>query len=267
MPSYAVLGASRGIGLEYVLQLARRSDAVVFAIVRNPEGSTYLQPAVASLKNVHIFSGDVADYSTLERAANQVSEITGGKLDYLIHNAAKSDAGTAFEGFDDYSNMEDLDNAFISAFKVNSLGPIHSIIAFLPLLRASDSKKVIVLGSCADDPDTVKSLKIANPVAYGMTKAAAHIATTKLAKKLKDEGFVVVTLDPGFVDTSGTASQHDLDVLQELSKRVKRENRIQTVGERPEEAVVAHLRVIDGLETAHNGLYLSHTGGEYRAPT
>ncbi|KAM5539649.1 hypothetical protein V8D89_006758 [Ganoderma adspersum] len=266
MPSYVVVGASRGIGLEYIRQLARRSDAIVFAIVRNPEGSAHLQAATANLKNVHTIAGDVADYTTLEYAANKVSEITGGKLDYLIHNAGKLDAGTLFKGFDHYSNMEDLDNAFISAFKVNSLGPIHSITAFLPLLRASHMKKIIVLGSCGGDPKTVLALRMADLCAYGMTKAAAHIATTKFAVKLKDEGFVVITLDPGFVNTSGTAPKHDLDVLKRMSTTLK-ETWTENMGQRPEESVVAQLRVIDGLEATHNGLYLSHLGGEYRAPS
>ena len=41
--------------------------------------------------------------------------------------------------------------------------------------------------------------------AYGMTKAAAVMAATKFAIMLKDEGFVVVTLAPGMVNTSATA--------------------------------------------------------------
>lgn len=35
----------------------------------------------------------------LQCAASQVSAISGGKLDYLIHNAAKLDASTVFKGF------------------------------------------------------------------------------------------------------------------------------------------------------------------------
>ena len=39
---------------------------MVFAIVRNPEGSVYLQVAAADLDNIHIISGDVGDYDSLE---------------------------------------------------------------------------------------------------------------------------------------------------------------------------------------------------------
>ena len=42
-------------------------------------------------------------------------------------------------------------------------------------------------------------------VAYGTMKVAALVTTTKFAIKLKDEGFVVVALSPGMVNSSGTA--------------------------------------------------------------
>ena len=34
-------------------------------------------------------------------AAKQVADITGGKLDYLIHNAANMNINTVYKGFDD----------------------------------------------------------------------------------------------------------------------------------------------------------------------
>lgn len=52
-----------------------------------------------------------------------------------------------------------------------------------------------------------------------------------------------------------------------MSVTLKKETAVPTVGQRPEESVAAQLRVIDGLEAAHNGLYLSHLGGEYRSPS
>ncbi|PIL26448.1 hypothetical protein GSI_12206 [Ganoderma sinense ZZ0214-1] len=268
MPSYAVVGASRGIGLEYVRQLAGRPDAVVFAVVRNPESSTHLKDVAANLKNVHIVAGDVADYNTLEKAAKQISEITSGKLDCLIHNAAHMDFKTVHKGFDDYADMEELDNDFIYAFKVNSLGPVHSITAFLPLLRASDTRKIVVIGTGAGDLKSVQGLNMVNFAAYGMTKAAAVIATTKFAIKLKDEGFVVVSLTPGVVDTSATAGAYR-DAVREgyaaFTASVKKATGIELTAQTPEESIAAQLKMIDGLEASQNGLFLSHTGGEYGA--
>ena len=34
----------------------------------------------------------------------------------------------------------------------------------------------------------------------------------------------------------------------------------------PDVSVAAQPKVIDGLELSHNGLFLSHIGGEFRAP-
>ncbi|PIL30283.1 hypothetical protein GSI_07463 [Ganoderma sinense ZZ0214-1] len=263
MPSYAVIGASRGIGLEF----ASRSETVIFAVVRNPEGSTHLRDVAASFTNVHVISGDVVDYSSLECATKQVSQVTGGKLDYLIHNAANLDVNTVFKGFDDYANMEELDSAFISAYKINSLGPIHAVTAFLPLLRASNTKKIVDIGSGAEDSKSTRALRLSKTVAYAMIKAAALLAATKFAVKLQDEGFVVVTLSPGMVDCSATAgadSKALADSLKEFSSSVKKNTGLEVTPQTPEESVAAQLKVIDGLEPSHNGLFLQHTGGEYR---
>lgn len=92
-------------------------------------------------------------------------------------------------------------------FRVNALGPVHSITAFLPLLRASPTKKIVVVSTGGADLAFIRAVEIASMSAYGMTKAAALIATTKFALKLKDEGFIVCSLSPGLVDVSGTIGE------------------------------------------------------------
>ncbi|PIL30293.1 hypothetical protein GSI_07474 [Ganoderma sinense ZZ0214-1] len=163
--------------------------------------------------------------------------------------------------------MEELDAAFISAYKINSLGPIHVITAFLPLLRASDTKKIVVIGSGAADPKSTRALRLSTTVAYARTKAAALLATTKFAVKLEDEGFVVVTLSPGMVDCSATAgadSEALAASLKDFSTSVKDRTGIEVTPLTPEASVAAQLQVIDGLQPSHNGLFLQHTGAEYR---
>ena len=65
------------------------------------------------------------------------------------------------------------------------------------------------MGAAVGDPKAILSARLANLCAYGMTKAAAMVATTKFALQLKGEGFVVVTLYPGLVNTSDTALPSD----------------------------------------------------------
>ncbi|KAI0642222.1 hypothetical protein C8Q79DRAFT_1027974 [Trametes meyenii] len=213
--SYAIIGASRGIGLEYVRQLAKKTDTIVFAVVRNKQDSKHLAPVAKKYQNVHVVEGDVADYKSLERAAREVSSISGGKLDYLIHNAAKMEGGKILRGFDDYSSMDELDEDFADAFKVNALGTVHSITSFLPLLRAGTTKKIVVIASGAGLPQMVYGSGIGNMVQYGTTKAAQVLVTTKWALQLKDESFVVVSLNPGHVSTAetNTAPRKPLSVV------------------------------------------------------
>ncbi|KAI0674062.1 NAD-P-binding protein [Trametes maxima] len=262
--SYAIAGASRGIGLEFVRQLAARKDSVVFAIVRNKQGSPFLADAAASLKNLHIVEGDVGDHRSIARAAAEISAISGGKLDYLIHNAAKTD-GSALKGFVDYTNLDELDADFTAAYNVNALGVIHSIYAFLPLLRAGSTKKIIVIGSDAGKTATVSALRLTNVTAYSMTKAAAEMAALNWALTLADEGFIVVTMHPGSVDVSPTTSEATrLATASAFEKMLENLRKASGVAEykliTPEESVRAQLEVIDRLQPSDNGFFLTYTG-------
>ncbi|KAI0646063.1 NAD-P-binding protein [Trametes meyenii] len=262
--SYAIAGASRGIGLEFVRQLASRKDSVVFAIVRNKQSSTFLADVAANLKNVHIIEGDVADHRSIARAAAEISSISGGKLDYLINNAAKTDP-SALKGYKDYTDLDELDSDFTAAYNVNTLGVIHSIYAFLPLLRAGSTKKIIVIGSEAGKTATISALGLTNVTAYSMTKAAAEMATLNWALTLADEGFIVITMHPGSVDVSKTTSEEvraaTASAFEELLEHLRKAHGVADMKFiTTEESVKAQLEVIDKLQPSDNGSFLTYTG-------
>ena len=80
---------------------------------------------------------------------------------------------------------------------------IHSIKAFIPLLRASTAplKKVVVLNSGVADIHFNLKAEEADAVAYAMTKAATLVAAAKFAVQLKKDNIVVVSFHPGSVNT------------------------------------------------------------------
>ena len=104
------------------LAQAAKPDSTVFAVVRNAAKSTHLQAAIRSLNNVRIVEADVGDHASLQvpsfltfpfllpgvadtcffsqNAAKEISRVTGGKLDCLIHNAARMDPAVMPKGFD-----------------------------------------------------------------------------------------------------------------------------------------------------------------------
>ncbi|KAI0334277.1 NAD-P-binding protein [Cubamyces sp. BRFM 1775] len=258
MPSFAVIGASRGIGLEFVRQLARKSDSQVFAVVRDPHAS-YLQPDLEGHKNVHVIQADVTDPHSCQRAAQEISALCGGALDVLIHCAANTDRARIFRGFDDYRDLEELDVDFVDAFKVNALGVIHSISTLLPLLRRGTEKKIVVLNTEGASPTLTLRSGAADVAAYCTTKAATAMITAKYATGLGHEGFVVVSMAPGLVNTSATAGAEATQAFQAVMDRMT-EAGLRPELLTPEQSVVAQLKVIASLSAERNGEFLSYTG-------
>ncbi|KAI0640957.1 NAD-P-binding protein [Trametes meyenii] len=255
MPLYAIIGASRGIGLEFVRQIAAQSDNQVFAVARNTN-YPLLRALAEEHKNVHLIQGDVVDHHSLEYAAHTVAQVSGGSLDVLIHNAARTDGPQTMKGYSDYKDLDELDEDFISAFKVNTLGVIHGITAFLPLLRKGATKKIVTISSEAASLGSTLRNSMAPGVAYGTTKAATVMVATKYAVALKDEGFIVISLDPGVVDTAATAtSLPEGFTFQMAGDMVGKE--VQT----PAQSVARQLMVIENLTPEQNGAFI-HFNGE-----
>ncbi|KZT71359.1 NAD(P)-binding protein [Daedalea quercina L-15889] len=267
MPSYAVIGGSRGIGLELVRQLAMSADNTVFATVRNKSSSTYLNELVAksTLSNIHVLEAEVTDHRTLKAAAAAVAKVTNGSLDVLIHNAARMELANAYRGLTDYEDDDKLDTEFLDSFKVNVLGAIHAVNAFLPLLRKGSAKKIAVIGSEGGTPEFVWKLRLSNMAAYGTTKAAENLVAVKYAALLEPEGFTVVGICPGFVDTSSTAVEKPDDTIMSiLGGLVARLPAISTNFTliSTEASVTRILSLVDSISTKDNGSFIEYV--EYK---
>jgi len=87
MPSYVVVGASRGLGYAFIKHLSQDPTNIVIGLVRN-KADTEKKVAEDGLKNVHILQADMVDVPALRKAAEETAKITGGGLDMLINNAA-----------------------------------------------------------------------------------------------------------------------------------------------------------------------------------
>lgn len=216
MPSYAVIGGSRGIGVELARQMAANPRNTVFVTVRNRASFTHLNALSNESfnKNLHVIEADVVDHKAMKTAASEVARINGGTLDILIENAARVNTPNMYRGLTDYEDDDQLDEEFIEAFRVNTLGVIHSVNAFLPLLRKGTTRKIMIVSSGAGDRDSAWKARIESFAAYGTIKAAVNMVATKHAAALESEGFIVFTIGPGYVDTSAT-SPVELDAFSQ----------------------------------------------------
>ncbi|CAN6356949.1 unnamed protein product [Urochloa humidicola] len=119
-----VQGASRGIGLEFVRQLLRRSEqGRVVATCRAPASAAELQ----KLKEEHapgrltVLPLDVTDESTIEAAAASIGE-THGSLDLLINSTGILSIPNVIQPETTLSKVQK--SSLLLAYEVNAVGPI-----------------------------------------------------------------------------------------------------------------------------------------------
>ncbi|KAI0340059.1 NAD(P)-binding protein [Trametopsis cervina] len=267
MPSYVVTGASRGLGYAIVQQLTKNSENFVIGIVRN-RGSVL--PGLEGKKNLHIIEADITDRVAIEHAAEEVAKLTGGTLNNLINNAALSSQDRAGYQLDTYPEHEKdlLEKDLLENFRVNVIGVVHTINAFLPLVRAaataSGSAKVVTLNTgIADIEFTVKGELALSP-SYAISKTALLMAIAKYSITYKKEGIIFFSISPGLVNTATKPpTPEDLQMFATFAKGFKKAspnwdgNPIT-----PEESAQKVLSVVDGLTSKDNGAFLSHHGNK-----
>ncbi|KAJ7158231.1 hypothetical protein C8R43DRAFT_1124847 [Mycena crocata] len=261
MSSYVVTGAARGIGLEFIKQLSADGKNTVFALVRNEATATELKKLPG--KNITVLEADITDTKALKKAADAVSKITGGKLDYLINNAAMMSNDGALLRLPGYKTEEALEKDLLDNFKVNTIGTIHCTNTFLPLLRKGAVKKVITISSGQGDIDGVLQMALDTYPGYAISKAALNLAIAKYAVELKPEGFVFLSLSPGSVNTiAAPLSSEVTEALTVMMGRFAQRVPHFKGPISPEESVKLQLEVIYKWKVEDTGAFVSQHGNK-----
>jgi NAD(P)-dependent dehydrogenase (short-subunit alcohol dehydrogenase family) len=167
--------------------------------------------------------GQVKDAVALQKAANQVSKATGGTLDILINNAAYlgGGPGTRWTRIHELTTAQ-IEEEFAEGNTVNVVGVIHGTNAFLPLIRAGTTKKVITIGTGAADVDLIAEYSLDNAVSYSATKTATNMVVAKYHAALgHSEGILFVCISPGFVDNHPPDFTNEVEVkgLQDMGAK------------------------------------------------
>lgn len=201
-----VTGATGGLGAETARRLADAGHIVWMGARDIAAGNETAAKIRADLPDadLRVVRLDVTDNESVDLACNLVSE-SGTGLDVLVNNAgiagsAKPPADTVAEDF-------------LPVFGVNLLGPVRVTHAFLPLLSASASPRLVMVSSgmgsfgITNDPSRLESTL--HGLVYSSSKAALNMVTSVYAKSLP--GVRVVAVDPGYTATglngfSGTQS-------------------------------------------------------------
>ncbi|KAL5520490.1 hypothetical protein ACEPAG_9714 [Sanghuangporus baumii] len=271
MVSYFVIGTSRGIGLGLVQSLSCDPENIVFASVRNKSAATQLQDFVNSEankhKNVVVLEADLNDYQSLKAAAKEVSNATQGKLDALISNGAQFYHERSRLTVDSYPDEETLENDLLSFFKTNVVGTTHAINAFIPLLRAGEMKKVLVVSSSMGSPRFALRANISTAGPYAISKAALNMVVAKFATRFKDEGFTFLAVSPGLVKTLPGPSDQVDKIYESIVTQLRQANPTYPGAISVEQSVRDQLSLLKRMTPEDTGAFVHANGEDANDPT
>ena len=193
-----VTGATRGIGLETVRQLAQAGVHTLLAgrdRARAVEAALTLQAQGLPVEAIAL---DVTDAAGIAAAAAEV-ERRHGRLDILVNNA-----GIVIDDAARGVSAQSIET-WRTTFETNVFGLVAVTQAFLPLLHRSRSGRIVnvssALGSVTLHADPSSFLYDFKIPAYNVSKSAVNAWTVQLAYELKDSAIKVNTIHPGYVRT------------------------------------------------------------------
>ena len=223
MPSVAIIGASRGIGLAFVRSYAADGWRV-HASCRDPGAAADLN-AVAGDVRVHRL--DV----TNENQAAAVARAIDGPIDVIIHNAGIYGPRQTSLGELDAAMWQDV-------LRVNTIAPLKVAEAFIDQVAAGERKTMAFLSSKVG---SISENSSGGSYFYRTSKAALNAAVRSLAHDLAGRGVKAIVLHPGWVKT-------DMGGPSALIT--------------PTESVAGLRKVIDNLTSAQSGHFWNYDGSE-----
>ncbi|MDG2526559.1 SDR family oxidoreductase [Stenotrophomonas sp. HITSZ_GD] len=213
-----VTGATRGIGLETVRQLAQAGVHTLLAgrnRERAVEAALKLQAEGLPVEAIAL---DVTDAKSIAAAVAEVRE-KYGRLDILVNNA-----GIIVDEFGRAPSEQTLDT-WRTTFDTNLFALVAVTQAFLPLLKAAPAGRIVnvssILGSIALHKDPSSPIYDFKVPAYNVSKSAVNAWTVQLAYELRDTPLKVNTIHPGYVRTDMNQGQGEIDIPEGAKSSVE----------------------------------------------
>ncbi|HYM85855.1 MAG TPA: SDR family oxidoreductase [Pseudoxanthomonas sp.] len=204
-----VTGATRGIGLETVRQIATTGVHTLLAGRDAAKAAAAAKTLQDEGLPVEAIALDVTDSASIAKAAEEI-ERKFGRLDILVNNA-----GVFIDDFAKTSSEQSLE-IWRTTFDTNLFGVIAATQAFLPLLRKSDAGRIVNvssgLGSLTLHSDPASPIYDYKVPAYNVSKTALNGWTVHLAYELRATPIKVNAIHPGSVKTDMN-SNGNLDIV------------------------------------------------------
>ena len=201
-----ITGGSSGIGKTVGIYLQQKGY-VVYGSSRNPE----------SIKNTPfpLVAIDVRNSTTVKTAVNEI--ITKeGKIDVLINNA-----GVGITGPIEEVPLEEIQNNF----HINVFGPIETMKAVLPAMRAQKSGLIINITSIAG------YMGLPYRGIYSASKGALELITEAIRMEVKPFNIKVTNVAPGDFATDIAARRFHAPVIENSPYKNTYSEQLATINE------------------------------------
>ncbi|NRQ37301.1 SDR family NAD(P)-dependent oxidoreductase [Nonomuraea sp. NN258] len=190
--SVLITGGNKGLGLEAARRLGALGWRVFLGSRDEGRGRAAAAELAAGGADVIMVQLDVTSDASVAGAVKLVRE-HADRLDVLINNAGAPGGGVAPAD----ATAEEIH----SVYDTNVYGPVRVTHAFLPLLRAADQPRVVMVssggGSFSVVTDPGQPFSKFHELAYSSSKAALNMITVRYAQALPEIKFNVAT--PGEV--------------------------------------------------------------------
>ena len=226
MATVLITGTNRGIGLEFVKQFLAREDTVL-ATCRDMGSATELRQLKNDTRKLHIFELDVSSQKSMEDLTLQLA---GHAIDIFINNAG-------VYGPRDSTFGKVSANEWAKVLQVNAKAPMILTQLLIDNLRDGSDKKLLYITSKMGSIDDNKG---GGSYVYRSSKAALNAVVKSISVDLRDSGFSVAVLHPGWVQTDMGGPNALIDVTTSVSKMIG---------------------VIDNLNSHNSGSFFNYDGG------
>jgi len=221
-----ITGASSGIGAACAKIFAHAGAKLILAARRWDRLQQLADSLDIPSDKIYLLELDVCDRLAVESAINNLSP-SWSNIDILINNA----------GLYPNSSFDAIDyEAWLDAFKINTLAAFKMTKAFLPHLKKGELKKIASLtskmGSIDDNAGGGEYL-------YRSSKTALNMVMKSLSIDLKPYDMSLITLHPGWVRTDMGGPNGLIDA---------------------EESVTGMKRQIDKLSMKTSGQFIAYDG-------
>ncbi len=191
MKSVLIIGASRGLGLEFVRQY-RADGWLTLGTCRSPEQDALLSSVGATALRL-----DVCDESTFP---NLSRALDGASIDVCVYNAGVT--GARGQGA-----LTPAESDFDNVMRTNVLGALRAIPLVAPALAKSKGTFAFIssrMGSIGLQTTT-------SSVLYRASKAALNSVIKTASLEWGPQGVNCISLHPGWVKTDMGGSEADIE--------------------------------------------------------